>query len=269
MALTNGQLLSPPGGPVNLGAVKQGSNIAITADGTINNTSSIGVNSIISGSNIFIDNSTGIVLVTYTGGGGGAGEDDFPVGTRMVFVQSSAPTGWSRNAVDQTSLRLVSDAGGGTGGSNDFTSAFTNQNITGSLNSTVTWSNSGTDQTDVLLTGQGNNLIVTNSNDFSIGGNESPVHNHTIEGMFDDSQREDLSFDTTGGGMGVNAVQTSNRANNNDAHNHSVNFSPLFAGSGGSHNHPLSVSGSVQGTVAGSTLTLGVKYKDSIICTKQ
>lgn len=268
MALTVGQLLAPPGGATNVGAVKQGSNVAISGDGTISNTSPAGVSSIIAGSNISIDQSTGVVTISWTGSGGGDSEDNFPAGYRLVFVQASAPTGWSRDNVDQTALRLVSGSGGGTGGSNNFTSAFTNQTVSGDINGSANFSNSGTDFNDVLLTGTGNNLLTVVSDTYSIGGNEAPSHNHIANGMFN-NKPGGLTFRGEGGFFTAGAPQTSSQANNNGPHGHSNTFSPVFQGSGGNHQHPLSVPGNISGSVSGSTLALGVKYKDSIVCTKQ
>jgi len=269
MALTVGQLLAPPGGATNVGAVKQGSNVAISGDGTISNTSPAGVSSIIAGSNISIDQSTGVVTISWTGSGGGDSEDNFPAGYRLVFVQASAPTGWSRQGIDQTALRLVSGSGGNTGGSNDFTNSFTGQTINGAINGTTTFTNSGVDPLDVIFTGVGNNLLTVVSNVFSIGGNEAPSHNHIANGMFNNLPGG-LSFQTFGANFAVGYVQVSDAANNNGSHGHSVTFSPLFfASSGGLHGHTLSVPGNISGSVSGSTLQLGVKYKDSIVCQKQ
>lgn len=268
MALTNAQLLAPPGGAATLGAVKQGSNVSISGDGTISSTSGGGVSSINAGSNISVNQSTGVVTISWTGSGGGASEDDFPSGTRLVFVQSSAPTGWSRDSVNQTALRLVSGSGGGTGGSNDFTNAFTNQTISGNINGSTNFSNSGTDVTDVFISGIGTNLLTVVSNTYSISGNEAPSHNHIANGMFNNLPGG-LSFQVFGAGFAVGDVQVSDTANNNGPHGHTTIFTPYFAGSGGNHNHPLSVPGTIDGTISGSTLQLGVKYKDSIVCTKQ
>ena len=53
-----------------------------------------------------------------------------PSGSVMVFFQSGAPTGWTKvTSQDNKALRVVSGTGGGTGGSNAFTTA---------LNSSVT-----------------------------------------------------------------------------------------------------------------------------------
>lgn len=48
--------------------------------------------------------------------------DAFPSGTRMLFAQSAAPTGWTQDVTDTANnrmLRVVASAGGGVGGSHD------------------------------------------------------------------------------------------------------------------------------------------------------
>lgn len=51
----------------------------------------------------------------------------FPSGTKMLFNQSAAPTGWTKQtSVDNAALRVVSGtSGGGTGGSVAFSTLFT------------------------------------------------------------------------------------------------------------------------------------------------
>ena len=52
----------------------------------------------------------------------GAGSESFVTGTRLMFAQASAPTGWTRVTNDSANnrmLRVVSTGGGGTGGSNN------------------------------------------------------------------------------------------------------------------------------------------------------
>ena len=54
------------------------------------------------------------------------GIQPFPSGTKMVFFQASAPTGWTQDtANNDKALRVVSGTGGGAGGSTGFSSAFT------------------------------------------------------------------------------------------------------------------------------------------------
>jgi hypothetical protein len=48
-----------------------------------------------------------------------------PTGTTMIFAQTAAPTGWTKSTThNNKALRVVSGAGGGSGGSIDFTTAF-------------------------------------------------------------------------------------------------------------------------------------------------
>lgn len=49
----------------------------------------------------------------------------FPSGTKMLFNQASAPSGWTKQtSVDNAALRVVSGSGGGTGGSIAFSTLF-------------------------------------------------------------------------------------------------------------------------------------------------
>lgn len=62
-----------------------------------------------------------------------AGAATFPSGTKMLFVQTAAPTGWTKDTnLDNHALRLVSGTVG-TGGTADFTSAFASRTPTGSI----------------------------------------------------------------------------------------------------------------------------------------
>jgi len=60
-----------------------------------------------------------------------------PAGTKMLFVQTAAPTGWTKLTTnDNKALRIVSGTAG-TGGSVAFTTAFTSQAITGTVDGHV------------------------------------------------------------------------------------------------------------------------------------
>ena len=62
----------------------------------------------------------------FSGDGSGlSGIASFPSGTAMLFAQASAPTGWTKSTShNNKALRVVSGNGGGSGGSNGFTTAF-------------------------------------------------------------------------------------------------------------------------------------------------
>jgi len=60
-----------------------------------------------------------------------------PAGTRMLFVQTAAPTGWTKVTTDDNkALRVVSGTAG-TGGSVPFTTAFSSQAINGTVGDTT------------------------------------------------------------------------------------------------------------------------------------
>tara|TARA_R110000803_G_scaffold22768_1_gene56361 strand:+ start:574 stop:1128 length:555 start_codon:yes stop_codon:yes gene_type:complete len=63
--------------------------------------------------------------------------DAFPSGTVMMFVQTSAPTGWTKStANDNAALRIISGSVS-TGGSVNFTTAFASQAVAGTVGSTT------------------------------------------------------------------------------------------------------------------------------------
>jgi hypothetical protein len=60
-----------------------------------------------------------------------------PAGTTMLFAQANAPTGWTKSTThNNKALRVVSGAGGGSGGSVAFTSAFASQAVIGTVGGT-------------------------------------------------------------------------------------------------------------------------------------
>jgi len=68
----------------------------------------------------------------------------FPSGTVMLFVQTSAPTGWTKStANDNKALRVVSGTAG-TGGSVAFTTAFASQAVSGTTDNTTATNQSTT-----------------------------------------------------------------------------------------------------------------------------
>lgn len=61
-----------------------------------------------------------------------------PTGSKILFYNSVAPTGWTQDtAHNNKALRVVSGAGGVAAGSVDFTTAFASQAVTGSNSSTT------------------------------------------------------------------------------------------------------------------------------------
>ena len=182
--------------------------------------------------------SNGEVSATlFTGSGAGlTGVDPFPSGTKMVFYQASAPTGWTQDttaALANTAMSIVTGTGGGTGGATSFYDVF----------------NASTQPVDLAS--------VTVSVTGAVGAHtlttpEIPSHTHTFNApIARPGGPNNPTF--------ANMTQVTSQIYNSFAINPT--------GGGGSHTHPFSVSSSSAGGTA-STPALNVKYANVIIASK-
>lgn len=100
----------------------------------------------------------GVVDATsYTGNGAGlTGVEPFPSGTKQIFYQASAPTGWTQDtaaALSQSVMSITTGTGGGTGGSTAYFSSFlATTNKSGTDTAPVSGSVSGTVNPTTLST---------------------------------------------------------------------------------------------------------------------
>jgi len=185
--------------------------------------------------------------LTVTGSTTGVG---FSSGTKMVFYQASAPTGWTQDtaaALSNTVMSVVTGTGGGTGGSTSYFSSFlatTNksapaQPVSGSVSGTV-----------------GGHTLSTP---------EIASHQHIRRGVSSSPSNPSTPFPpdvTTASNSGFRNV------------NHQSNGPPaifqaptLDTGGGGSHSHPFS--GSLSSATADVTIpAANVKYANVIVATK-
>jgi hypothetical protein len=155
----------------------------------------------------------------------------FDSGTRMMFAQNAAPTGWTKDTVNynQLALRIVTGTAGGTAGTVDFTTAFASQTPTGTVAITAVAGSAGA---TTLTTPQ------------------IPSHTHSSTiGIYAPSPATKA--------MSVSSINSppTNTGNTN------------ATGGGGSHSHPFSFS-SGSGTFSGTAINLAVKYLDVITATK-
>jgi hypothetical protein len=158
---------------------------------------------------------------TWTSAAAGGG---FASGTVMLFAQTTAPTGWTKDTTNYNNyaLRLVTGAAS-TGGSVAFTTAFASQTPTGSVSIT---SVSGSIGSTTLSTPQ------------------IPSHSHP-NGFSTSFNPGTTAYENPGYGPGTTGS----------------------TGGGGSHDHPLSISGG-SGTFTGNAINLAVQYVDVIRATK-
>jgi hypothetical protein len=153
----------------------------------------------------------------------------FDAGTVMLFAQTAAPTGWTKNTStgNQHALRIVTGTAS-TGGSVDFTTAFASQTPSGS----------------VSVTGGsvGNTTLSTP---------QIPSHSHTIPNIrlfsTPTSTIPDVIAAPPNNEVGPSIMSTAN------------------AGGGGAHNHPFS---GQSATFSGNAINLAVRYIDVIRATK-
>jgi hypothetical protein len=163
------------------------------------------------------------------------GASEFASGTKLLFQQTSAPTGWTKDTShDNKALRVVSGTAG-TGGSVAFTTAFTSQAVSGSIGNTTA---GGTVGATTLSTSQ------------------IPSHNHG------------RGTTLTGGPANPGTHFGANVYYTNSGSGYTADASGTdYAGGGGSHDH--SFSGSAHNhTFTGTAINLAVQYVDVILAAK-
>ena len=211
----------------------------------------------------------------------------FPSGTKMLFQQTSAPTGWTKitSSVENKSLRVTSGTVG-SGGNVAFTTAFGSRGITANAGNTTQGGN-----ISVANTTAGGNVSISSVstsgtvNSHTLSTNEMPSHYHSIHGnqygnyygweanhsgiyglpnRSYDSQGQNNRTSTNagrtenaGGGGGHShgfsgSSHTHNGSLSGTAHTHNATFS------GSAHNHSISV----------SNLDMQAEYLDVIIAEK-
>lgn len=151
-------------------------------------------------------------------------------GIKTLFFEAAAPTGWTRITThNNKALRVVSGAGGGSGGSIGFTTAFTSRTPTGSVS-------------------------VSNAS-FTLTTTEIPSHGHSV---FVNSFAGDRQVAC--GPLGGDGDKYSFSDSGNDASTTTALLRATGTGSGGSHTHNNTA------TFSGTAMDFAVQYIDMILC---
>ena len=181
-----------------------------------------------------------IVASSFTGNGSTlSGVSTLDAGTQMVFLQASAPTGWTQNttaALNKSTLRIITSGTASTGGSDDFDAVFVSSKTT-----------SGSASCDISpLTVSGGT-----ASDVTLSTPEIASHTHPYASV-------NPSYSRRPGTASVGAMNT---------------ISSGSTGGGGSHSHPITGAGSVSGTVAAPSVAfsvpgMDVAHSNVIVCSK-
>tara|TARA_R110000850_G_scaffold179041_1_gene304843 strand:+ start:161 stop:739 length:579 start_codon:yes stop_codon:yes gene_type:complete len=169
------------------------------------------------------------------GTGSATGAPAFPSGTRMLFQQTAAPTGWTKDttaAINDGALRTVTGSAS-TGGTAAFTTAFTSRTPTGT--------NAASGSTSLSIAQMPSHTHVQDA------------HNHTVK---------------TGVGAWPNVDSDVSAARSNHGVrtwtpglSYAATATNQNTGSGSSHNHAAAA-------FSGSAMDFAVKYYDVIIASK-
>ena len=160
---------------------------------------------------------------------------NLPAGTVMLFVQTAAPTGWTKSTThNDKALRVVSGAAS-SGGSVAFTSAFASQAVTGT--------NASYTLTTADIPSHSHTATVTDPGHTHGSGNPTAGFLSTNGGG--------NNFSGAGGGVYINITTTASNTTGITVANSST-------GGGGGHSHSFT----------GTAINLAVQYVDVIIATK-
>lgn len=150
------------------------------------------------GAATFVQPITLTTALAVTSGGTGQTTPLIPSGSAIIFVQTTAPTGWTKSTThNNKALRVVSGAAS-SGGSVAFTTAFSSQAVSGTVGSTT------------LTTGE----IPSHFHIQGYGGTTNPTARYGITSSLASARNDYDSAGTTTSGANTSST-----------------------GSGGSHNH--------------------------------
>ena len=251
---------------------------------------------------------TGTVTATSFSGSGAnlTGIQPFASGTKMLFQQTSAPTGWTKVTThNNKALRVVSGSAS-SGGSNTFTSAFSDRGISANASNTTQGGNVSVSvgnstaggNISVGNTTAGGNVSISsvstsgNVNSHTLSTSEMPshTHNHKTTGSrnqwrnagegvqaswlnYQNNARAGSSGGATGsaggGGGHSHGFSGSSHSHNGSLSGTAHNHNASFSGSAHNHNASGSFSGSAHNhSISVGNVNMAVQYVDVIIASK-
>jgi len=201
------------------------------------------------GDNITLYANGSIAATNLVGNGAGlSGVGEFASGTEALFVQTAAPTGFTTNTnatLSQCCLQVVSGTGGGTGGSDTFSTVFTGSKTASVGSVPISIAN-------LAVSAAGLSAGAT-----TLSTPQIASHSHsfrTVTGPLNGLSGPYVP-QIHPNGTTAPTTMTSNSTGGGGSHSHS------FSGS-------ASLSGTVSSPISASVPSMDLKYADSIIATK-
>jgi hypothetical protein len=179
------------------------------------------------------------------------GTNPLPSGTRLLFHNSTAPTGWTKDtSINDSALRVVSGTPG-SGGSAGFASALGTPSVSGSVGL------SGEPGSGNLSTSISGNVNIGST---TLSTNQIPSHSHNAPRGGNTSSFIASPSGDTAPGLG-NSTNTGGTGGSG-SHNHNAG-----------HNLSGSISGSpdigtLSGSLSSASASINVKFQDFIIAQK-
>ena len=164
-------------------------------------------------------------------------------------------------------LRIVSGSGGGTGGSQNFTSAFQSYSPTAAANNPTLSINSSSGNKDITPQGTGyigdGGAVSTSA---TLNQDKSGNHSHTVQNACYDGGGSQGLEQTADINLGENRPTTF--TGGSGPHTHAFNgVQGTFAGNTGQHAHSISYNASISSiSISMNSINLAVRYRDMILC---
>ena len=205
--------------------------------------------------------------------------EPFPAGTSMLFQQTAAPTGWTKQTTHNDKAIRLTTGTVGTGGSSAFSTALATPSVAGGAISGNPTNNHSVSAGN-LAVGSGN-LAVSISGSISnttLSVNTIPSHTHNYGATIPAPENVNASGSLRPRVNSANVTPDASNTNNpvtfatggNGAHNHGHNLSGSLSGNPSISGNPT-LSGNVTAgnlTVGASTASINVQYVDFIIANK-
>lgn len=172
-----------------------------------------------------------------------------PAGTRMLFQQSTAPTGWTTDTNENDKALRVVSGSTSSGGSVAFSAAFTSHTPAGSVSTTLSGHTGYKTLTESHLPSHHHLLVANHSSSTTSSAHDLTASNQIKRGGQHELNTHDYEQYNLGGATQAATIGKSSSVGGNSGHRHTL-------------------SGDFAGTFNGTPIDLSVSYVDVIIAQK-